>query len=145
MAAPNVLGGNKFQVFVDDGASGWDFLCVATSKALNQQLNFEENFLPDCADPDSIPNRTSRPTGRQWDVPVSGMLDPNSAAYKTLVAAYNAGTTVNIKVLEDVTGGTSFTGAVYVEQLNRSAQGGGLSSFTATLRGEGTLTMTTVS
>lgn len=145
MAAPNVLGGNKFQVFVDDGASGWDFLCVATSKALNEQMNFEENFLPDCSDPDSIPARTSRPTGHQWDVPISGLLDPNSDGFKGLVAAYEARTTVNIKVVEDVTGGTSATGAVWVEALNRSAQGGGLSSFTATLRGEGALTKTTVS
>lgn len=143
MAAPNVLGAHKFKVYVYDGAA-YEYLCIATQKNFNRQVNFEEAYLPDCANEDAIPNRTSRQTGRSWDLDITAYLDPNSVSGELLRDAFDTDGTINIKITEDVSGGTSYTGAAWVENLSIAAAGAGLTNFTMKLRGEGALTKTPV-
>jgi hypothetical protein len=53
-------------------------LCGLSTRSLTAQLNGNDEFIKDCADPEDIPVRAFLPTGRQWDVSGSGVLDRNS-------------------------------------------------------------------
>lgn len=147
MAAPVVLQGTKFRVYVSDGTAGdsrFKFFCTATQRQFNQSANFEEVFLPDCADPDKVPARTSRPTGTLWNLQLDGVLDPNQPVLAYVRAAFQNNETIEIKIVEDVAGGTSYTGFAWVESLQVAAAGGGNTTMQAQLRGEGALTYATV-
>ncbi|MCA0401289.1 MAG: phage tail tube protein [Proteobacteria bacterium] len=148
MALPVILQGTKFRVYISDGVTAGDarfkFFCTSTNKTLQEQTNFEEVYLSDCLDPDQIPARSSRPTGTSWSVQLDGILDPNQPVFGYVAAAYRARTTVEIKVVEDVVGGSSYTGFVWVESMQRAAAGAGNTTCALSLRGEGTLTYATV-
>lgn len=147
MAQPNVLHATKLRVYISDGTSGdtrWKFLCTADSKTLEQAINFEEAFLPDCADPDAVPARTSRPTGERWDAKLDGKLDPTQTAWVALKDGFDAREQVEIKVTETVVGAESMTGFAWVESLTKAAAAGGFATFSCALRGEGRLTRTTI-
>lgn len=147
MAQPNVLHATKLRVYVSDGTSGegrWKFLCTADSKTLEQAINFEEAYLPDCADPDAVPARTSRPTGERWDAKLDGKLDPLQAAWVALKTHFDARTQAEIKVSETEVGAESVTGFAWVESLTKAAAAGGFATFSTALRGEGRLTRATI-
>lgn len=147
MAQPNTLQGHKFRVYVSDGTSGdgrFNFLCVAEQKQFEQAVNFEEKYLPDCSDPSALPQRQSQPTGSRWDVKIDGVLDPDSTAFKDLDEAFEGRVKVEIKILQDRTGAKAYTGFVWVESLQQTANGAGATSFSAQLRGDGALTVAAV-
>ncbi len=148
MAIPNILQGTKFRVYISDGVTSGDarfkFFCTATQKQLQEAVNFEEVFLADCLDPDAVPARTSRPTGTTWNLQLDGILDPNQPVFGYVQTAFRNKTTVEIKVVEDVSGGTAYTGFAWVENMQRAAAGAGNTTVQVQLRGEGALTYSTV-
>ena len=145
MALPNILPANQYQMFIGTGLTApndWAFLCIASEKSLQEAMNFEEVYLPDCANPDGIPNRTSRPTGKRWEISAPSYLDPNNAAFQALRTKFDALATVPVKIVEKVTGGKTKTGTAWVEECSTQGAGAGLMKVTVKLRGEGILVAT---
>lgn len=148
MALPNILQGTKFRFYISDGVTSGDarfkFFCTSNQKSLEETTNFEEAYLADCADPDAVPVRSSRPTGTSWSSKLDGILDPNQPVFTYVAAAYRNRETIEIKIVEDVAGGTSYTGFAWVENRSTSSAGAGNTTVSLTLRGEGALTYATV-
>ena len=144
MAVPSPLSGRQFRVYVSDGVTSGDgrfkLFCTATGKTFNRQTNFEEAYLPDCADPDVVAQRVSAPTGRLWEVDFDGLSDPTNATHAKVETAYEAGAKVEIKISEMVVGGHTYTGFAWIENLTSKATGSGLVNVTGKFRGEGAYT-----
>lgn len=148
MALPNVLSGNKLKVFIEDTTvtpDPWLFICIAQEASLSEAQNFEEAYLPDCASPDDIPSRTSRPTGSRWDLTLNAYLDPDNVAFKKLRSSYAPSNpvTVRVKIVENRTGAATKTGYAYIEGFDYKKSGAGLTKCDIKLRGEGALVVTT--
>lgn len=80
MAYPARLRGGYVTIMIGNGASPEVFtpICGLNTRSLTAQLNGNDEFIKDCADPEDIPVRAFLPTGRQWDLSGSGVIDRNN-------------------------------------------------------------------
>jgi hypothetical protein len=77
MAVPTIVKGSYIDILAGDGAGPENFLpiCGITTRNFTQQVNTNDVFVPDCADPEDIPTRRLVVTGRQWDISGDGLLN----------------------------------------------------------------------
>lgn len=77
MARPNTLQGKYINLRLGDGATPevFNIVCGLIDKSFTNQVNTNDQFIPDCADPESIPWREVVETGRQKDISGSGFLN----------------------------------------------------------------------
>lgn len=80
MAAPDIVKGTYLDLLYGDGAVApavetFTPFCGLTTRSFTQQVNTNDTFVPDCADPESVPERRLVPTGRQWDLAGDGLLN----------------------------------------------------------------------
>lgn len=78
MAAPDIVKGAYIDILLGDGAEPTEnFLpiCGLTARTLTEQVNTNDVFVPDCADPEMVPVRRLVPTGQQWDISGEGLLN----------------------------------------------------------------------
>lgn len=77
MAAPDIVKGTYIDILMGDGATPEVFtpICGLTARTFTEQVNTNDQFVPDCADPEDIPVRRLVPTGKQWDLSGEGLLN----------------------------------------------------------------------
>lgn len=77
MAAPDIVRGTYIDLLYGDGADPEVFtpFCGLTARNFTQQVNTNDVFVPDCADPEDVPIRRLVPTGKQWDLSGDGLLN----------------------------------------------------------------------
>lgn len=80
MAVPTIVKGGYVDILlgdgnVDPGPETFSPICGLTTRQLTQQVNTNDVFVPDCADPEFVPVRRLVPTGRQWDISGDGLLN----------------------------------------------------------------------
>ena len=83
MALPLIVKGGYVDILlgdgnVDPGPEVFTPICGLTTRQLTQQVNTNDTFVPDCADPEFVPVRRLTPTGRQWDISGDGLLNLNN-------------------------------------------------------------------
>lgn len=91
MAQPDIIRGTYFSLMLGNGATPTETftaLCGITTRNFTDQVNTNDVFTRDCADPEDIPIRRLIPTGRQWDLTGEGQL--NRANLATIQAAHDA-------------------------------------------------------
>lgn len=109
MALPNRVRGGYYYLQVGNGASPEVFttICGLNTRSFTAQLNGNDEFIKDCADPEAIPVRAFLPTGKQWDISGSGIIDRNNIS--ELVA--RQGETANYRfIMGAPDGSTGFSG-----------------------------------
>lgn len=96
MAAPDIVKGTYVDILMGDGAGPEVFspICGLTTRTFTQQVNTNDSFIPDCADPEDVPIRRLVPTGMQWDLSGEGLLN---LAQHTAVRAASQGITKNFR------------------------------------------------
>src|SRR5690349_4995800 len=50
-------------------------ICGLTTRSFTHQVNTNDTFVPDCADPEDVPKRRLVPTGEQWDLSGDGLYN----------------------------------------------------------------------
>lgn len=77
MAAPDIVKGTYVDILLGDGAVPEVFtpVCGLTTRSFTHQVNTNDSFIPDCADPEDIPTRRLVPTGEQFDLSGEGLLN----------------------------------------------------------------------
>lgn len=95
MAIPDIVKGAYVDILMGDGAAPEVFtpICGIFAREFTHQVNTNDSFIPDCADPEAVPVRQLIATGEQWDLSGDGML--NLANWQALDA--NVGETVNFR------------------------------------------------
>lgn len=97
MAKPVTVKGTKVRLLQGDGADPEVFtkFCGLTAKSINFQTNTNEQFVPDCTDPDAPAWRELTKSGRFVSISGSGLLDMDAlAAYQ---AAYDSEDAANYR------------------------------------------------
>jgi len=77
MAAPDIVKGTYIDILIGDGEAPEVFVpvCGLTTRQFTAQVNTNDTFVPDCADPEDIPFRRLVQTGRQWDLSGDGLFN----------------------------------------------------------------------
>lgn len=76
MAAPSVLKGQYITLAVESATPGtYTTVCGITTKSFVQQVNQNDQFVRDCADPEDIPVRRVGITGKQADLSGEGLYN----------------------------------------------------------------------
>jgi len=77
MARPKIVRGTYVNILIGNGATLEVFtpICGLTARSFTYQVNTQDTFVRDCADPEDIPVRELILTGEQWDLSGSGLLD----------------------------------------------------------------------
>jgi hypothetical protein len=88
MAQPDIIRGTYFVLAMGNGATPTETftgLCGITTRTFTDQINTNDQFTRDCADPEDAPIRRLIRTGRQWSLTGEGSL--NRENYDTILAA----------------------------------------------------------
>jgi hypothetical protein len=142
MAVPNLLAGYKFLLSRGDGGQPETFLylCTVTTRKISQKLEFDDAMLQDCDSPGQLPIRVSVPKGKTWDGTFSGKVD--ALRLPTLQGDFDGGMVHSYRFefrLSGGQGGGYYQGQAFVETLDIESSENGITSFSATLRGQGDL------
>lgn len=142
MSTPTLLPGNRFRAYRGDGATPpvWAFICLATSITLTLTNAYEDATVPDCDNPTAIPVRQSVLSSTSWGGRIAGQVDAfRLAKLRQDVASQ---TPIPYQFLVDrnlAGGGGTWTGNVFVENLEITKNNNGIVSFTCQFRGDGPL------
>ena len=91
MAQPDIIRGTYFSLMLGDSQTPTETfaaLCGFTTRNFTDQVNTNDVFTRDCADPEDIPIRRLIPTGRQWDLTGEGQL--NRSNLQSMQTAHDA-------------------------------------------------------
>jgi hypothetical protein len=82
MSQPDTLRATYVDVVVEDPASSGTFvqICGLTTKSFNDVINSSDVYVPDCGNPEDIPERRVNITGRQRDISGEGLYNRAQAA-----------------------------------------------------------------
>lgn len=77
MAQPDIVKGTYIDILMGDGAEPEVFtpICGLTTRQFTHQVNTNDVFVPDCADPEDRPVRRLSVTGEQWDLSGDGLYN----------------------------------------------------------------------
>ena len=80
MARPKILRGTYVNLLLGDGNVNpgpevFTPICGITTRTFTHQVNTNDTFVRDCADPEDVPSRETMNTGEQWDLSGSGLLN----------------------------------------------------------------------
>lgn len=77
MAQPDIVKGTYIDILMGDGDDPEVFtpFCGLTTRTFTHQVNTNDTFVPDCADPEDLPKRRLVPTGEQWDLAGDGLYN----------------------------------------------------------------------
>lgn len=77
MAQPDIIKGTYLDILLGDAAEAETFepICGLTTRQFTHQVNTNDVFVPDCADPEDIPTRRLNVTGEQWDLSGDGLFN----------------------------------------------------------------------
>lgn len=147
MAQPEIVRGTYIDISIGDGGGPETFtpICGITTRTFTEQVNTNDTFVPDCADPEDVPTRRLVPTGRQWDLSGEGLF--NLAQHTVIREA--TGVTKNYRFVVSRPAG-SIVGAGYYEgpamitnrQMGGSSGNGEFGSINLTIASDGEWTWT---
>ena len=142
MATPLLLPGNRFRLYRTNEATpeAFFFICIAQSLTLTITNEFEDATVADCDKPLSVPWRKSVVRARSWGGRVAGAMDANRFKPFRYDAAAEAA--VRYQFLMDRSnpeGGGTWTGGIFIENLEITKQNNGMVNWTAQFRGEDAL------
>jgi hypothetical protein len=142
MAQPDIVKGTYIDILIGDGANTEAFvpICGLTTRQFTQQVNTNDVFVPDCADPEDVPVRRLVPTGKQWDLSGDGLY--NLAQEEAIREALGVTKNYRFRIARP-TGST--TGAGYYEgpamltntQIGGNTGGGEFGSVSLTIASDG--------
>lgn len=77
MAQPAIVKGTYIDILIGDAAEPEVFtpICGLTTRSFTHQVNTNDTFVPDCADPEDRPIRRLSVTGEQWDLSGEGLYN----------------------------------------------------------------------
>jgi len=77
MAQPDIVKGTYVDILMGDGDGPETFnpICGLTTRSFTHQVNTNDTFVPDCADPEDLPVRRVVQTGQQWDLSGDGLYN----------------------------------------------------------------------
>lgn len=77
MAQPDIVKGTYIDILIGDGDEPEVFtpICGLTARTFTHQVNTNDVFVPDCADPEDRPIRRLSVTGEQWDLAGEGLYN----------------------------------------------------------------------
>ena len=77
MALPDIVKGTYLDMLLGNAAEPEVFapICGLTTRSFTHQVNTNDTFVPDCADPEDVPKRRLVPTGEQWDLSGDGLYN----------------------------------------------------------------------
>jgi len=133
-------------VKMGDGASPTEVfttVCGIQDVAINETVATEDRFVPDCANPGSLPQRKSKPNGRQVDVSATGLI--NLAQIATVRAALGVAKNYKIELYnyDSTTSGTligTLSGSFMLTANNMNVVRQGNSSAEMTFASQGATT-----
>ncbi len=139
MASPLLLPGNRFRAYRSAGGTPeiFQFICIAQSITLTMTNEFEDATVADCDAPLSVPNRKSVLRAKSWGGRVAGAMDAKRFADFRNDAGSE--TPVRYQFLMDrsnADGGGTWTGAIFIENLEITKQNNGMVNWTAQFRGD---------
>lgn len=144
MSTPNFLAGNRYRAYRKGPSDAeYRFICLADTKELTRTNEFEDATAPDCDDPTGIPNRKSVVKSRSWTARLSGKVD--ARRIQALVQDADSETPIPYQFLMDrpaAQGGGTFSGNVFVENLQIGSTNFGITTFSAQFRGDDALVWT---
>jgi hypothetical protein len=143
MALPEIVKGTYIDILMGDGAEPEVFtpICGLTTRTFTKQINTNDTFVPDCADPENVPVRRVNPTGKQWDLAGDGLYN---LAQADMIDAASDGVTKNYRFRINRPAG-SIVGTGYWEgpamitnvQLGGNTGGGEFGSLSLALASDG--------
>jgi hypothetical protein len=147
MARPDILRGTYVNILVSDGAAPAVFtpLCGITTRDLTDQINTQDAFVRDCADPEEVPTRSVIGTGRQWDMTGSGWM--NRATLADVDALMGALEEYRFEILEpadDKVYGGYYSGIGMLTQKKITGEDGDFVKLDITIASDGPWVWTTV-
>lgn len=139
MATPLLLPGNRFRAYRSSGGAPetFVFICIAQSITLTISNEFEDATVADCDTPLSVPWRKSVLRSKSWSGRVAGAMDP--ARFANFRTDADSETPVRYQFMMDRTnaqGGGTWTGGIFIENLEIGKQNNGLVNWTAQFRGD---------
>lgn len=148
MAQPDIVKGTYIDILIGDGVTpteGFTPLCGLTTRSFTHQVNTNDVFVPDCADPEDRPVRRLSVTGEQWDLAGEGLY--NLAQEATIRTA--TGVTKNYRFRVNRPAG-SIVGTGFYEgpamitqrQIGGNTGGGEFGSVSLTIASDGEWTWT---
>lgn len=146
MAVPEIVKGTYIDILMGDGDDPELFepICGLTTRSFTEQVNTNDTFVPDCADPEDIPFRRLVVTGRQWDLAGDGLLNLDN--WRNLGGA--TGVTKNFRFVIDRPTGFTNTGhyggpaMVTNLQIGGGSGGGQFASVSLAIASDGEWTYT---
>lgn len=78
MAQPDIVKGTYIDILMKTAAGPpavFTPFCGLTTRSFTHQVNTNDTFVPDCADPEDVPVRRLVPTGVQWDLAGDGLYN----------------------------------------------------------------------
>lgn len=124
MAPPKKYTGDKLLIQIGDGASPEQFAhdCLINQERGTQYgTQTNEEYLPDCDDPDAIPSRSIDITGNSMTITGAGTM--NSTSWQTWFDWWQSGDAKNVMVKENIpaaAGGGTESGAFKLTSLQRT-------------------------
>ena len=137
--------GVNFGLLAGNGATPTELftsVCLATTLDFTRAVQFDDEMVIDCANPQNLPQRQSIAKGQTWDVTFSGKCD--YARFQAL-EAWLDGSPHNVQVQKFGTGAQgcgTYQGAAVLENLKMTKSDNGMVAFSASLKGQGVLLYT---
>ena len=83
MATPKIVKGQYITILQGNGASPTELftpICGITTRKIVDQVQHTDQYIRDCALPESVPFRRVGITGESWDLSGTGLIDRNNLA-----------------------------------------------------------------
>lgn len=141
MAKPGTARGTKLRVLLGDDSDPvvYTQFCGLTAKQINFQTQTQDEYVPDCDNPDDPAWREITKSGRSVTITGSGTLDIKGALQR-MQDAYNSDEPVPMKVelnVPSVDGGGAWVGNFAVTQLQITGNDNTLVTANITLESDG--------
>lgn len=141
MAQPDIVKGTYIDILIGDGDTPEVFtpICGLTTKNFTEQVNTNDVFVPDCADPEDVPIRRLNVTGRQWDISGDGLYNRAQAS----VIRNAVGVTKNYRFVvgeptgDDIDAGYYEGPAMITNRQLGGSDGGSFASISLTIASDG--------
>lgn len=135
MATTGVIPGDDILLYVGE---------IAVSHSTSHSLSLNGTTI-DITNKDTAGFEKFLNGRKNWSISIEGMVAYDATyGYEDLFDAWLAGTELTVKFSTEVAGDIYFTGPVIIENLEKSAGGGAVTTFTCSLKGNGAIAKATV-
>lgn len=140
MAQPDIIRGTYFSLMMGNGAGPEVFtaLCGLSTRDFTDQVNKNDQFTKDCAEPEDVPIRRIIPTGRQWDISAEGTLNrANLASIQAAIMATKNYRFIFTEPADDFVYQGYWQGAAMITSMKINAADDNFAQITLTIESDG--------